>query len=473
MDTLRPGTRPNRQRGVGCVGRGGRWCSSARVAVALLVLAGCADGVDRGSASDTATGRSSTADATSSTSPVSSSSPPASPSPSAWADWVHDQIDDGFTHVDISGGVGTSARFVQTDEPDGGSGGSSAVLLDDGSVIPLPRTDLRCWTRSCVFGQRDRLAVVAAGDDGRPELWMLDPATSAWSAGPDLGLEPMPFSGVTVEVVDDTLVITQRSISEDYPEYGLLVGADGLIREMAAPPEGVPMFHDVFVGSTALTMGFEYADDSVRFSQPWSYDAREDTWQPVPNPPWLECTATDTCDWETVGEPDLQVITATSTRLIIEVADDDLALLDPSTMTWTNLPEPPTGLRFRHTFAVDDATLVALPTYQDQAPTPDDRIAVLDLGTNTWVLHDVPASDPAPTWTSITTADAILLAPRANYETLIAPQLALDRHTFEARPVTRADAAAWLARVTGPSVDARELAAALDRADTTTPASTP
>lgn len=386
-----------------------------------------------------------------------------------WVDWVRDQIDGGFTYINVSGGVGTSARLVQTDEPDGGSGGSSAVLLDDGRVIPLPSSDLRCWTRSCVFAQGDRLAIVAASDEAGPELWMLDPATATWSAGPDLGLDPMPFSGVMVEVFDDTLVVTQRSLSEDLPEYGLLVGADGSIRELATPPEGVPLFHDVFVGSKALTMGFEYAADDARFARPWSYDAADDSWQPAPNPPWLECTTTDTCDWETVGETDEQVITATSTLLIIEVAGDDLGLFDPSTMTWTNIPEPPTGLRFRHTFAVDDFTLISLPTLQDQAPTPDDRIAALDLGTGAWVLHDLPVTDPAPVWTSFTTDDAILLAPHTNYATPIAPQIALDRHSFEARPVSQADASAWLADMTGTSVNARELAAALDSNGTLPP----
>jgi len=138
-------------------------------------------------------------------------------------------------------------------------------------------------------------------------------------------------------------------------------------------------------------------------------------------------------------------------------------------MTWTDVPEPPTGLRFRHTFAVDDRTLISLPTFQDQAPMPDDRIAVFDLGTGAWVLHDLPTSDPAAVWSSVTTDDAILLAPRPNYASLTAPQIALDRDTFEARPITQADAGAWLAHLAGTSVDARQLAVALDNNDTSPP----
>lgn len=377
-------------------------------------------------------------------------------------EWLQARIDERFTYIDISGGVGTSARVVQANEPEGGSAGETAVLLDDGTVVSLPRTDLRCWSRSCVFALGAQLAVVAISREGDVELWVLDPGSSTWSAGPDLGFARLtPFSYVTVELFDDEFLVRQVRLFEDPSGHGVVVGADLTVRPTAEPPPGIPMGHDTLVGGYALLLGYEYEDNSARFPQPWAYDVANDSWAPVPNPTWIECVATETCDWVPVGDPNDTVVAATTTRLVVEVAEGDLGMLDPATMTWVDIGEPPFEVRGHHTIAIDDDTLISMPTLHDPAPPETVVFGVLDLDADTWVTSDLPGIEIGWNWTTITTPDSILLATSPDYVTATAPDLALDRATMQFRPTTPADDASWLGAFSGYTVDIVELMGAL------------
>jgi hypothetical protein len=174
----------------------------------------------------------------------------------------------------------------------------------------------------------------------------------------------------------------------------------------------------------------------------WSLDVATGVWDEVPNAPWFPCATDDTCDWSDFADED-RVLAPVGGSLLVEVEAEDLALLDPATLTWTHVPEPPFSLRLHHMIAAADDLVLAMPT--DVADGPGLGVAGLfDLNTGDWSTFDIETTLAYNRWTSVNTGDAVLLGDHT-----ATPTHAFDVRDRTFRSPTDVERATWLDQVTG------------------------
>lgn len=376
-------------------------------------------------------------------------------------EWARRRVEQGRSFLDILPGLDTSARVVQSSEPET-SEGDTGVLLDDLIVVPFPEPSLRTWSGIARIG--DELVVVATDPQaGGVTLWWLDTAARAWRRGAEISESPRPFNVWTVVADAARLLIVgvDRSAGVGVEGWqGLAVSADDAVTPLTAPGDDVPFLFQTVAAGYGFLLGYEHAENQ-RTPTMWAYDLTADWWEMVPNPPWLACTADDSCDWSPELEADERVVGATSTQLVFEVADNDLAMLDPTTMTWTDLGPPPFDLRTHVSFVVDDETLVALPvSFEVQSSA---TYGVLDLTTDMWTTGELPDDQISLWWTAAVARDSALFG-TGEFTTPATPTLAFDLTTHELRPPSEADQRRWLETVAGPSMPIDDLLAALGSA---------
>lgn len=372
-------------------------------------------------------------------------------------DWLSDRPEAG--RVQILGGAATTARLVVNSEYEGHY--EAGLLLEDDRLVALPDPQLHVRSGTAdqpsIMALGDRLGIIGYWNDlrsDRPELWLLDPATLEWSRGPELVDGPMSWQiAVSTARIDDGIVVTlwdfwsqiNDSPVDDVVASRILRISDDLeVTPLDNPPDNVQPRFDVIAAHRAFLINSIFADDDGPPLNAWSIDLASGAWEPVPNPPWLPCTTDDTCDWSAFPEED-RALVPLANSLLVEVEADDLAILDASTLTWTDVSDAPFSLRQHHVFAATDDAVLALPTdfaFDDEPVLAE--VGVFDVGTGTWQSFDIERDVASYRWSVVRTDKAVLLGDHTTTPTLVFDLI--DRSFRDASDTERA---IWLDQVTG------------------------
>lgn len=374
--------------------------------------------------------------------------------------WVDEQRAAGRTQVRVSPGAGTTARLLTAfgREP---IDAASAVLLTDGTLVPLP-FDRAETLGAQSFGLGHRTAVItrSAGTFG---MWVLDRPTLSWIEI-DLGLGPVSDQvlPVIVEVDGSMLIgIDHWVVGDDGlwapgPDHvGVVVRRDLSVDRISDPPAGVEMRWTSVAGRFALVMGRDIGPgDVAALEQPWMYDTANDLWSAVPDPGWLDCAEADRgCAWSTGHEyGDAFLEAAISNGVVKMVPDGTIGFFDPSASTWrriADIPVRPTSP------AVVTANYVIVAPLKDPAAGHFGEIATLDLAANRWTTVTIDAtSSDTTSWDVRTDGYGVLIGTYdASTSEAAAPTLVLEPVDSTWRSATDDDQAQWRALATSVSID--------------------
>ena len=365
-----------------------------------------------------------------------------------FVDWLRDRSERDL--IQMLGGDATEARLVIS----AGEERYDAGMLIGDELFPLPDPQFRVYpnpsTLPTVVEIGARVAVAGSWDDGREpaaELWLFDPTTASWEAGPALvdGANPL-YTMASLAQSDDGIVAIARVLAIDgirpASNRTVRIADDLSISELDAPPADADARFDTVVGERAFLFR-QFRPDREPVGRSWTFDTNSGTWSALENPPWLPCAADDTCDWS--NWDDEQVLIEIDGGVIVEVVPGDLAVLDASSLTWTDLVEPPFGLGRHDLVDTGAGYVVAMPIEDgiDDAAVPA-TAGLLDLDGLTWSTIEVEIDPAFATWTRVVTDDAVLLGDHTP-----APTTVFDLATLDFREPTAAEREIWLARVTG------------------------
>lgn len=320
--------------------------------------------------------------------------------------WVAGEVANGYTQVDIHDGDGTTARLlVATNTTDAAFEAHAAVLMDDGTVHPVP-AELGIAMPTDLYGVGGAPALVRFGDGTAgsvTQVWMIASDTGEWTSTGDLGIAATATSvwgGYAVRVVDDLLIVVNNPYDESdqytltlSPERrGVVVHPDLSVTPMAPAPDGVALSFTSSSGGKALQMYGPAVEGgisvAVSYDQPWQYDPVANQWSEIPIPEWMDCGRIDvalSCDWVVVpdiGSTLLEV--PTSRGLVALVPDGTIGLYDARASRWTRLDDAPIELTMPTTVVVGDEVVVApWRTGVDDFTT----VAVLDIASGTWTAQ--------------------------------------------------------------------------------------
>jgi len=373
-----------------------------------------------------------------------------------FVEWLSVRPDLGL--IQILGGTDTTARLIVDSDPES-QHVSAGILLDDDRVVPLPDPELRIPQladgQPSIVTLGDRLGVIGQWNDGRgiaPELWLLDPATLTWSRGPELADGPMsPNTFVSIAEIDGGIIVALWDLRAGLNEPGpndrlpsrVIRISDNLnVTPFQTPPDGIEARFDIVAGGRAFLVNRVFTPNDESQPNAWSLDLATGQWDAVPNAPWFLCATDDTCDWSDFEDED-RALAHVGASLLVEVEAENLALLNPSTLEWTDVPEPPFSLRQHYLIAGADDLVLAMPT--DFADEPSVGVAGLfDLRTGNWSTFEIETTLANYRWTTVQTDQAILLGDHTT-----TPILAFDLHDRLFRNPTESELATWLDHVAG------------------------
>ncbi len=373
-----------------------------------------------------------------------------------FVEWLSARPDQGL--IQILGGTDTTARLIVDSDAES-QHVSAGILLDDDRVVPLPDPELRIQSladgQSSIVTLGDRLGVIGQWNDGRgiaPELWLLDPATLTWSRGPGLADGPMsPNTFVSIAEIDGGIVVALWDLwaglnepgpNDRLPSRVIRISDNLNVTLFQAPPDGIEARFDIVAGGRAFLVNRIFTPDDESQPNAWSLDLATGQWNAVPNAPWFPCATDDTCDWSEFENED-RALAHVGTSLLVEFEAENLALLDPATLEWTDVPEPPFSLRQHYLIAAADDLVLAMPT--DFTDGPSVGVAGLfDLSTSNWSTFDIETTLANYRWTTVHTDDAVLVGDHTT-----TPILAFDLHDRVFRNPTEAELATWLDHVAG------------------------
>ncbi len=373
-----------------------------------------------------------------------------------FVEWLRARPDRGL--IQILGGTDTTARLI-VDTDSESQRVSAGILLDDDQIVPLPDPELRVQPLAAgqptIVTLGDRLGVIGQWNDGRgiaPELWLLDPATLTWSRGPELADRPMSSNtfvstaevdgGIVVALWDLWAGLAEPGPNDRLPSRVIRISDDLTVTPLDAPPDGIEARFDIVAGDRAFLVNRMFTPDGESQPNAWALDAATGTWNTVPNAPWFPCAAGDTCNWSDFEDED-RALAHVGGSLLVEFEAENLALLDPATMAWTDVPEPPFSLRQHDMITAADDLILAMPT--DFADGPSAGTAGLfDLSTGNWSAFDIETTLANYRWTTVHTDEATLLGDHTT-----APILAFDLRDRSFRSPTEAELGTWLDHVAG------------------------
>lgn len=373
-----------------------------------------------------------------------------------FVEWLRARPDQGL--IQILGGTETTARLIVDSDAESELG-AAGVLLEDDRFVPLPDPGLRF--QPMVDGQPsivtlgDRLGVIGQWNDGRgiaPELWLLDPSTLTWSRGPELADGPMSSNtfvstaevdgGIVVALWDLWAGLNVSGFDDRLPSRVMRISDDLTVTPFQAPPDEIEARFDIVAGDRAFLVNRLFTPDDEAQPNPWSLDLSTGMWDTVPNAPWFPCATDDTCDWTDFEDED-RALAHVGATLLVEFEAENLALLDPATLEWTDVPEPPFSLRQHDMIAAADNLVLAMPT--DFADGPSVGVAGLfDLNTGNWSTFDIETTLANYRWTTVHTDGAVLVGDHTT-----TPTFAFDLHDRSFRSPTEVELATWLDKVAG------------------------
>jgi hypothetical protein len=181
-----------------------------------------------------------------------------------------------------------------------------------------------------------------------------------------------------------------------------------------------------------------------------AFDPTTNTWSIVPTPEWVDCTdrSSDDCRWGARHEfPDPHVFRTTPAGIVAWLPDGTYGLLDPTTLTWRRMDDPPIALPGPVVAAVGNDRLVALPGPTGETPEAQSigTAAWLDLVSGTWTTQQIldPTGLSAPVWWEPRWWGDVLLLGYDSDEVDNPPLVAIDLTTGETRSPTPDESSAW------------------------------
>jgi hypothetical protein len=467
-------------------GRRSWWIGASAAAVLTALVGGLAWVADRDDSRVTApidaapttpqstTPPSSTASPTTAADTTPSTTPPGSSAAgTGLVAWVAAQAAAGRTELSIEPGEATSASLLSARGADP-EHYTATVLLADGSMADFPFPVTSRTLASELLGLGERVAVLRR-DGGPLALWALDPQARTWSEAPPLGLGEHTANWVEAVALDGSVLVPTttrvRRESDGFYEVtaarGARVGTDLTVSPIAEPPPGIPMSWTSVAGGKALLMGLDTnagMEDPLR--SPWAYDLASDTWKEVSDPEWLVCPAPD-CTWSQPHEyGDAWIELMTPHGLVLTLPDSSIGVLDPVSLTWRRLDDPPfastppyESLTYRSQYLAGNRWIVSVPYGIPPGDRASPTVGVLDVVEGTWRTFELWEGEAAIGWVQKRTARALVLAPDPRATTAL-PSLAIDVTTGEPRIATDDDLAAARSLLAG-SFTADELLAIL------------
>jgi hypothetical protein len=301
------------------------------------------------------------------------------------------------------------------------------------------------------------LLVLVADDGLAITASRLDPETLTWT---DVtGLSPL-VAGERLELYtagDHTLVVHRlvpaafEQTPVEYEQWGEMISPEGIVTRMAEPPADTPIGFTNDAGGRAFLLGYDtVAQVTPDLPAPVVFDPAINTWAIVPTPDWVNCTggSPDGCWWGARHEfPDPHVFGTTPAGIVAWLPDGTYGLLDPTTLTWRRMDDPPIALPGPIVAAVGDDRWVALPGPTGELPeTQSIGVAAwLDLVAGTWTTQQIVAPSgltPPVWWEPRWWGDALLLGYDSD-EIGNPPLVAIDLSTGETRAPTEDELTAW------------------------------
>jgi hypothetical protein len=387
-------------------------------------------------------------------------------------EWLTDQRAKGLDQVIVPSGWSTReaivvTAFTTTPRPRG----DLVVALADGRVATLPTT-----MQAVLPPDADRLPqlqltrlagdplLVLVADDGVTVVAsQLDPDTLTWT---DLtGLSPL-VNGERLEMytAGDHALAVHRLVPvvfdqtpNEIEQWGELISPDGTVTRLSDPPEDTPIWFTNDAGGRAFLLGFDTAAQvEPDLPAPVAFDPVTNSWTVVPAPEWVDCT--DGCWWGDRHEfPDPQFFRTTPAGIVAWLPGGTYGLLDPTTLTWRRMDDPPIPLPGPIVVAVGNDRLMALPGPTGAMPdTQSVGIAAwLDLTSGTWSTQQIidPAGRTPPVWWEPRWWGDVVLLGYDSDEVGNPPLVAIDLSTGETRAPTQDELTAWPALIEQMPID--------------------
>jgi hypothetical protein len=372
------------------------------------------------------------------------------------AAWRTEHEARGFTNFFIVRATGTTARLVTAIDPSSepGDNAVSAVLLEDGRLVEQPEgSHSRSFFWLYAVGGLPALLDYGPDGDANPlSVWVLDPATGAWTSTGDLGFGDIdrvseePF----VTVVGDVMLVTIEEIMvgvDGQPasasSRGVVVKADLSITPMTPSPDGVPTEFTSVAGGRALVFF-----PTTPIARPWAYDPSTNTWSQISLPDWLECVDPTACEWAMPSDfRKLEVVT--DLGVLVGVPDGSIGLYDPITDSWSRLDPPFSLTGMWSATAVGNHVVIG---NGEDAETGFGVIGVLDVSTGRSMTTQIEFTSKAmtvvewgePYWEFRITGSRVIAAPGGTrYGSTVDPVAVYDTATGGWSDPTADDLAAW------------------------------
>lgn len=381
-------------------------------------------------------------------------------------EWLVDQRSNGADQAMVPQGWSTrEAMVVIAFATTPRTRGDLVVALADGRAASLPSS-----MQALLPPAADRIpnlhvstvpggpVLVMVADDGvTVTASRLDPATLTWT---DLtGLSPVvPGERLTVFTAGDHTLVVHTLVPDfseqtpvAYEQWGEMISPGGIVTRMADPPADTPISFTNDAGGRAFLLGYDtVAQMTPDLPAPVVFDPTVNTWSVVPTPEWVNCAdaSADGCRWGDRHEfPDPYVFRTTPAGIVTWLPDGTYGLLDPTSLTWRRMDDPPIALPGPIVVAVGDDRLVALPGPTGATPeTQSIGVAAwLDLVSGTWTTQQLvdPSGLTPPVWWEPRWWGDVLLLGYDSDQVGNPPRLAIDLSTGETRAPTQDELTAW------------------------------
>ncbi len=381
-------------------------------------------------------------------------------------EWLTDQRANGLDQAMVPQGWSTLEAMVviaYTTTPR--TRGDLVVALADGRAASLPPSMEALLPPAADRIPNLHVSMVSGGpvlvmvaDDGvAVTASQLDPDTLTWT---DLtGLSPLaPGERLELHTAGDHTLVVHNVVADvlvetpvEYEQWGEMISPEGIVTRMADPPADTPISFTNDAAGRGFLLGYDtVAQMTPDLPAPVVFDPIANIWSVVPPPEWVSCTggSSEGCWWRSRHEfPDPHFFGTTPSGIVAWLPDGTYGLLDPMSLTWRRMDDPPIALPGPVVAAVGDDRLVALPGPTGATPeTQSIGVAAwLDLVSGTWTTQQIidPSGLTPPVWWEPRWWGDVMLLGYDSDEVGNPPLVAIDLSAGETRAPTQDELTAW------------------------------
>jgi hypothetical protein len=363
---------------------------------------------------------------------------PSTDGPSAAADWIEEQLADGYDTAYLFPGDGTDARILGVTR--NGSDQRGVVLRADDTVVPLPLTNGTQLVDYAVYGVGTTIGVI--GDDGSSlTVWLLDD-DGTWRSVDGLDYPSVSQRYHVFHSVDGSLYLASELWTNagdgalDVPtdRRFTAVSPEGTATELPLPPDNVTIGPTTVYDDSLFVLSLDNgAGNQVPLESPWRFAPDVGEWEQIAAPDWMgDCLGG--CTWfapHEYGDADLEVPIGNAIAKL--VPDGTLGLLSTDSLEWTRIADPPFSLQARRHLAANDRWLVSVPYDKERSGI---EWGVYDVESNTWRTFDPLGGNALSVAETGMSGDVLVIRLESDGD---APAIAIDPATGEPRLANEAE----------------------------------